>query len=283
MRSSSLQRIKHQACFCAAAAALLVQCSALGFCGERPLPDPVGYGKRFWGDLTELPTKPAKWSSGQWLLAGGVVAATGGSLFVDDKVADFYDCHRIEDLRDVSNAVTHFGDSKYQVPLISGFWAAGYVLGDMQMRKIAADAAEASIIAAFIINPPLNYVTGRALPSSEESPSNFRPFTWHRYSFPSGHSAAAFALASVLDVDLRETFGYWHTPVVYAGALCVAQSRLYDRKHYLSEVILGGAIGWAIGNWVASKDRTPRPADPQKKPDLTLAPYHYGLMASTRF
>jgi membrane-associated phospholipid phosphatase len=265
------------------AAALLARAAVPAFCGERPPPDPVGYGKRIWGDITELPTKPAHWNKGQWLFAGGVLAATGGSLFVDDSVADYYDAHRVESLRDLSTSVTHFGDSRYQVPLISGLWLGGYAFGSLKMRKIAGDAAEASLIAALMINPALCYMTGRALPSKGESPSTFKPFTWHRYSFPSGHTAAAFALASVLDTDLRDTFGYWHTPIVYGGALAVAQSRLYDRKHYLSEVILGGAIGWAVGNWVASKDREVRQGAAQKKPDLTILPYHYGLMASTRF
>lgn len=267
------------------AACMLAAAAAPASSGERPLPDPVGYGKRIFGDIKELPSKPASWSKGQWLLAGGVLAATGGSLFVDDSVADFYDSHRMEGLRNLSFAVTHFGDKQYQVPIISGMWAGGYLIGSMKMRKIAADATEASLIAALMINPVLNYLTGRALPSSGESPSNFRPFTWHRYSFPSGHSAAAFALASVLDVDLRDTFGYWHIPVVYGMAFGVAQSRLYDRKHYLSEVILGGAIGWSVGTWVASKDRTGahKQEAPKKTPDLTLTPSLTGLTASLRF
>ncbi|MDA8243824.1 MAG: phosphatase PAP2 family protein [Elusimicrobia bacterium] len=268
------------------AACVLAAAAAPAVSGERPLPDPVGYGKRIFGDIKELPSKPGSWSKGQWLLAGSVVAATGGSLFVDDSVADYYDTHRQEYLRNISMAVTHFGDSKYQVPVISGLWVTGYALGSMKLRKIAADATEASMIAALMINPTINYLTGRALPSSGESPSRFKPFTWHRYSFPSGHTAAAFALASVLDVDLRDTFGYWHLPIVYGGAIAVANSRLYDRKHYLSEVILGGAIGWAVGTWVASKDReapVKAGAPAPKEPKVTLRPYHYGLLASMKF
>lgn len=263
--------------------ALLARFAAPAFCAGRPAPDPLGYGERFWGDLKELPGKPGSWSAGQWELAGGVLAATGGALFFDDRVADHYAHRHAEDLRELSKAVTHFGDYKYQVPVISGFWLGGYALGSVKMRQIAADSAEASIIAAFLINPALCYMTGRALPSSGESPSKFRPFTWHRYSFPSGHAAAAFALASVMDADLRDTFGYWHTPVLYGGALSVAQSRLYDQKHYLSDVMLGGSIGWAIGAWVASKDRVPGSSSPKKGPDLAVMPYPNGIMAMARF
>ncbi len=265
-------------CAVISAAVLLAQAALPAYCAERPLPDPVGFGKRFWDDLKELPKKPGTWSKNQWYLAGGVVAATGVSLFLDDSVADFYDTHRMDSLRNISLATTHFGDSVWQVPIISGIYMGGLAFGSPTMRKISADATEASVIAALMINPALCYMTGRALPYKGESPSRFRPFTWHRYSFPSGHTSAAFALASVLDIDLREKFGYWHTPLVYGVALGVAESRLYDRKHYLSEVILGGAIGWSIGTWVASKNRNKTPAA-----DLTLLPYPNGAQLALRF
>ncbi len=263
---------------CAAiSAGLLAQGARPAFCAERPLPDPVGYAKRFWGDLKELPKKPGTWRKGQWYLAGGVLAATGVALVYDENIRDFNETHRADTWRNLSFASTHFGDSTYQVPIISGFYLGGMAFGSMTMRKIAADATEASVIAALMINPALNYLTGRALPSRHEDASKFKPFTFHRYSFPSGHTSAAFALASVLDVDLRSTFGYWHTPLVYGMALGVAHSRVYDDKHYLSEVILGGAIGWSIGNWIASKNRNAPPAD------ITLLPYPNGAQVAYRF
>jgi membrane-associated phospholipid phosphatase len=259
--------------------------AAPAFSADRPAPDPLGYTKRLWSDLEELPSKPVNWDKDQWYTAGGILALTGGALFFDDGLADFYARHRNSSiLRDLSKTVTHFGDSRYQVPLIFGLWTTGYAFNVPKMRQISADAAEASLIAAFLINPAICYVTGRNLPSSDESPSKFRPFTWHCYSFPSGHTAAAFALATVTDIDLRDTLGYWQTPVLYLGAAGVAQSRLYDRKHYLSDVILGGGIGWAVGNWVASKNRVPgRQVTAAKPATLTLAPYDNGLAVAYRF
>ena len=100
-----------------------------------------------------MPAKPKTWSKKQWYFAGGVVAATGLSLFIDDSIADFYDKHRFESLRNISFATTHFGDYKWQVPIISGFYIGGVAFGSITMRKIAADAIEASVIAGMIINP----------------------------------------------------------------------------------------------------------------------------------
>lgn len=63
------------------------------------------------------------------------------------------------------------------------------------------------------------------------------------YSFPSGHSAATFAFASVLERHLGYRLA-WPTVVL---ASYVATSRLVDNKHYLSDVVFGAAMGTAVG------------------------------------
>lgn len=64
-----------------------------------------------------------------------------------------------------------------------------------------------------------------------------------QYSFPSGHAAATFALASVLERHLGYRLA-WPTLVIatYVGTL-----RLHDNVHYLSDVVFGAAIGTATG------------------------------------
>jgi len=62
-------------------------------------------------------------------------------------------------------------------------------------------------------------------------------------SFPSGHAATAFAVASVLERHL----GYrsaWPTLVI---ATYVGASRLHDNRHFLSDVVFGSAVGMATG------------------------------------
>jgi hypothetical protein len=63
------------------------------------------------------------------------------------------------------------------------------------------------------------------------------------YSFPSGHAAATFALASVLERHLGYRLA-WPTLVI---ATYVGTSRLHDNVHYLSDVTFGAAIGTATG------------------------------------
>jgi membrane-associated phospholipid phosphatase len=63
------------------------------------------------------------------------------------------------------------------------------------------------------------------------------------YSFPSGHSAASFAMAAVLERHLGYRFA-WPTVAV---AAYVGTSRLHDNVHFLSDVVFGAALGTAVG------------------------------------
>lgn len=63
-------------------------------------------------------------------------------------------------------------------------------------------------------------------------------------SYPSGHTATAFATAAVLASSLRRR---WVTLSAFVGAALVGYSRLYLGHHFLSDVIGGAVAGVAIG------------------------------------
>ncbi|MFA5160874.1 MAG: phosphatase PAP2 family protein [Elusimicrobiales bacterium] len=236
------------------------------------------YGKRVVKDIIEVPVKPFHWDKKDLTIAGSVLGATGIAFIFDSQIRDYYynPAHRNNFWDSVSDVTTHFGDYKMQLPLIMGSWAAGLATGNSTLTKIAADGAEASIIAAGLITPMLVYITGRALPCDGEDAYKFRPFTPMRYSFPSGHTTEAFTMAAVIDQNLRKHFGYWHTPFVYAMAVGTAHSRVYDETHYLSDVVLASGIGWGVGYWIANKPRNPENS-------VMLLPSPSGLMVAVKF
>lgn len=61
------------------------------------------------------------------------------------------------------------------------------------------------------------------------------------YSFPSGHTAAAFTTALTLNSLIPAT-----STVCYALAILIGYSRVYIGVHYPSDVIAGGLIGLCI-------------------------------------
>jgi membrane-associated phospholipid phosphatase len=89
------------------------------------------------------------------------------------------------------------------------------------------------------------------------------------YSFPSGHTAAAFAVAPVLSKHFGPAIGV----PAYALAGFAGLGRMEDRRHYLADVLIGAAIGLVVGRETTNGDGF----------DWVLAPTASRLGVSIRF
>jgi hypothetical protein len=67
------------------------------------------------------------------------------------------------------------------------------------------------------------------------------------YSFPSGHTTVSFASATVLQQHLGWKVGL----PAYAVATYVGVSRVENKRHYLSDVVFGAALGITAGRTIA--------------------------------
>ncbi len=84
--------------------------------------------------------------------------------------------------------------------------------------------------AAFFGNSQhLHFVTGRPILS--------------RYSFPSGHTASAFAMALMLAIFIRRS---WVSILLLCLALLVGLSRIYLLEHFWVDVYFGSLVGVTI-------------------------------------
>lgn len=100
---------------------------------------------------------------------------------------------------------------------------------------------------------------GRARPwLSPDDPHDFRfgrGVSGDRYqSFPSFHSAAAFAAATAIAADehTRATPARgWIIPLAYGTAVLSGVSRIYQEKHWASDVLVGALVGTLSGAGVA--------------------------------
>ena len=105
-----------------------------------------------------------------------------------------------------------------------------------------ADHAALSLIVTSLLVLVVKRIVRRTRPA-EELHSSAPP---DRFSFPSGHTAAAFALAIAM-------FGA--SPVLVPGllllAICVAYGRMYLGVHYPLDVAAGAAIGLVTGSIIA--------------------------------
>jgi membrane-associated phospholipid phosphatase len=102
----------------------------------------------------------------------------------------------------------------------------------------------------------LKIVLGRARPylTSDTNPRSFAFLRGRKggnyQSFPSGHATSAFAAAAAVQAETSE---WWPQtkwiigPIVYTGAAMVGLSRIYDDKHWASDIVMGAAVGSFAG------------------------------------
>lgn len=123
-----------------------------------------------------------------------------------------------------------------------GLIGLGVLLWGGSRRFKALEACVISVAAGQLLFNVLKRVTGRARPCATDSHCWATLLPPDRFSFPSGHTITAFAVAVPI--------GLFY-PALLAGltfcAMSVASSRILLGLHYLSDVIAGIAIGCLIG------------------------------------
>lgn len=158
-----------------------------------------------------------------------------------------------------------------------GLLATGIVFGDRRLATMGREAIEASIFAGLIANV-LKPAFGRERPLSSNNGTVFKPGT-SNFSFPSGHSTEAFAVASV--VAIRSS-GWVVPTLAYTCASLVAFDRVNDRAHFPSDVLAGAALGVTVGRFIAHRhDRLEETGIPRLT--LSLEPIPHGLGLRARF
>jgi membrane-associated phospholipid phosphatase len=89
--------------------------------------------------------------------------------------------------------------------------------------------------------------TGRARPNSSGTTTPLQwdgPFFYGK-SFYSGHTSSAFSVASVIAYRYRDT--PWVPWVSYGLATLGAMQRVYNNRHWASDVLFGSMVGTATG------------------------------------
>jgi membrane-associated phospholipid phosphatase len=130
------------------------------------------------------------------------------------------------------------GSSYVQIGSAVGLWVVGrYIFAPAanesrtnKVSHLGFDLLRAQIVSQALVQG-MKYSFQRNRPTGECC------------AFPSGHSAAAFASAAVLERHM----GYRGSWPALVGATYVAASRLVDNRHFLSDVAFGAAVGTTAG------------------------------------
>jgi membrane-associated phospholipid phosphatase len=176
----------------------------------------------------------------RWLLPLGIT--TAALIATDPQTGDF------DEPRNRTNNVsrdTSYLGAAYTTAAITGtFYLVGRAKKNARARETGLLGAEA-LLNGHIVTLALKTATQRPRPREKDGRGEF--FEGGR-SFPSGHTIMAWSLATVIAEEYRDR------PFVrfsaYGLAAAVSAARYTGRNHFLSDVLVGSAIGYGIGRYV---------------------------------
>ena len=238
------------------------------------------YLKGYFTDTGRILASPVNWDGSDWLKAGLVIGATSGLFFADADIRDFAQKNQSSTGGRGAAVGNALGNPLYTLPPLGLFYLYGHFNEDPKARRTSLLAVE-SLAVSGAFTWTLKVTAQRPRPFTGAGPG-----TWNGpgskigdYSFPSGHTTAAFSVATVI----AEEYGSnpYVPPIAYGLATLTGLARIYDNKHWASDAFFGGAIGYFVGKTVVRYHSVQ--SDKALKILPAVSQQGFGLMAEYRF
>jgi membrane-associated phospholipid phosphatase len=232
---------------------LLVQLclsAAVLYAEEYDFSDEVkGLGTRLLDEGSDFVTTPFTLKDGNIFWTMAIVGGVGLTWGFDGEIRDKLNgdvrskgLKRATDIGEiVGNPYLHLG--------IAALTYGGGVLADSPKWKETGEMMGEALILADAATLLLKQGIGRGRPSATSRKGDLKPFGFKSDydSFPSMHTASSFAMASVI---ARTQESVPLALLSYSAATFVGFSRMYQNKHWASDILLGAAIGELAGRVV---------------------------------
>ena len=157
------------------------------------------------------------------LMGSALLSTIGGKESLKSEIVE----ERDEHLFGFRNRLDDYAQFLPHVAVYAMDWAGMKPRTDVQNRSAMMIKGEALTLGLTLL---LKKVTNRTRPDGSA------------YSFPSGHTANAFAGATMLSIEYGERYK-WVPYAAYGLASGVGVMRIANNKHYLSDVLFGAGLG----------------------------------------
>lgn len=204
-----------------------------------------GTAKTLAYDAFCLVTTPLHSPEATALMVTGVGALSGGTTQVDPDINAWVQGHSNSEVRRMSSSFKVFGEMYVTLGASMIPLTLGLSTQNSRARDLGITVIESGIYSA-LITEGLKDTFDRERPQASEE----GPFFEEGKSFPSGHTTAAFSLASVYSVYYADR--PWVSILAYGIAAGVGFSRMEYKAHWASDVIAGAAIGTYVGRTLAN-------------------------------
>jgi len=198
-------------------------------------------------------------------ITAGILGISTVAAFPLDKIFASYARGSIQERRFARRVAVIVEEVAVPGAFIIGasLYGVGRLTNNDEMADLGLHGSEA-VLVGLALTGGIKILAGRARPYlGHDDPHSFgllRGWKNHDYtSFPSGHTLIAFAAASAVTEETRR---YWPDAVwvvgaaMYGGAALVGWSRMFDDMHWMSDVVVGGAIGIFSGRKIVRYHHT---------------------------
>jgi membrane-associated phospholipid phosphatase len=175
-----------------------------------------------------------------------VVGATGVLIANDESVAQQVSASWQQTGVNISDACT-YGTAA----TAGGIYLTGLLTHDEHAKRTGVLTAEAAIDSALLYGS-MKLIFARERPYTNPEDGKFFAGNFSSGSFPSGHAALSWTIASVV----AHEYPKWPVQLLmYGMATTVATTRVTGGQHFPSDVFVGSALGYLVGRYVANKDK----------------------------
>jgi membrane-associated phospholipid phosphatase len=213
----------------------------------------------YWTDLKHVVSRPAHWKGRDFRNFGIFAGITAVTFSVDWDIKRIAQLNQRQFPSEVFRQIEPFGNL-YGLYFFPAMYVAGLVTKQPKIESIALGGVKSLAISSLIYGVSKKMIR-RSRPDQTDNTFDFAPpFAKSNYnSSPSGHSNTIFTVATALAMEFKET--KWVPIVAYTIAGLTAASRIYQNRHWTSDVLVGSALGHFVTKAVwrnNNRQRTPK-------------------------
>jgi len=214
------------------------------------------YIKSYFVDVKDIAISPLHWNKNE-IISATATAGIGALLyFNDEQIQGFFQRNRTNAVDEISKyGFSNWGNGYYTIPALGLLYICGAANDNESNKKTALLATK-----AFVISGGFAYMV--KLLSHRYRPDDNIPgdaYIWDgpsldfdHLSFFSGHSVTVFSVATVIASEYKEKIII--PIIVYSVAGLTSISRVYDNRHWASDVFIGAVLGYATGKLIYNKN-----------------------------
>lgn len=178
-------------------------------------------------------------ASDMMILAGAL--SLGVVVFPNDReLMDFVQDNKTETLGKVASIGNILGREGI-APIAAGAYFIGAITDNGKLKQVGLFTV-ATGLATQIVTEAFKKSFQRKRPNASDDPYEF--FEENNNSFFSGHTSAAFSLATVIAEVYKDKPAVPY--LAYGAAALTAYARMHDKKHWASDVLAGAVAGHLV-------------------------------------